>query len=260
MGQKPANEQIQLQQKIIHYRSEIAKYEEQLKALQADLQKEKVRNEYLHEKLQAAEALHVEPYEKKIAELEQQLLSYEVALEEAERQIQHLKKTRYAAIEERKPAIIKAQTFFSHAVLLPDAPEDETLVIGDFIIQNIGTEPLHNIIVCLRVSPKQAGELSGKIAIRRNGLDESSDPSGSGPVEWTFAYDNWRERIKNDGEYWIKPANLKKLMPNEEVRFPHFEMRMKRNDSARSAVLDGFLYCNELPNGTASLNSIIINL
>lgn len=93
MGQKPPNQQIQLQQKLIHYRSEIAKYEHQLKVLETELQKAKLRNEYLLEKLHLAESVHIEPYEKKNAQLEQQLLSYEVALEEAERQIQHLKKT-----------------------------------------------------------------------------------------------------------------------------------------------------------------------
>ncbi|WP_027408896.1 hypothetical protein [Anoxybacteroides tepidamans] len=261
MGQKPPNQQIQLQQKIIHYRSEIAKYEEQLKALQADLQKEKLRNEYLLEKLHLAESVHVEPYEKKIAQLEQQLLSYEVALEEAERQIQHLKKTKYAALEEEKKPVpvTKAQAFFAYSTLLAETPEEETLVFGDFIIQNIGTEALQNLVVCIRISPKKAGELSGKIAVKRNFSGENSFVENEATVEWTFAHDNWREKIKNDGEYWIKPANIKKLMPNEEIRFSHFEIRIKKTDSIHSAVIDGFIYCNELPKGVASLNNIVIN-
>ncbi|MBB5325526.1 hypothetical protein HNQ34_002627 [Anoxybacillus tepidamans] len=257
MGQKPPNQQIQLQQKLIHYRSEIAKYEHQVKTLEAERQKEKLRNEYLLEKLRLAESVHIEPYEKKIAQLEQQLLSYEVALEEAERQIQHLKKTRYTTQEEKKPSVTKAQALFTYSILLPETTEEETLVIGDFVIQNLGTEALQNIIVCIRIHPKKAAELSGKIAIPP--LKATDQDLMESATEWAFAYENWREKIKNDGEYWIKPIHLAKFMPNEEVRLSHFYIRIKKIDGAPSTVIDGFVYCNELPHGISSLNNIIIN-
>lgn len=253
MGQKPPNHHIQLQQKLIYYRAEIAKYEQQVKALETELQKEKLRNEFLLEKLHDVESVYVEPYEKKIAELEQQLLSYEVALEEAERQIQHLKKLKYTVQEDKKQAVVKAQALFAYSTLLPETPEEETLVIGDFIIQNIGTEALQNLIVCLRVRPKLEAELSGKIATYSTRYD---DPDS---IEWIFAYENWRERIKNDGEYWIKPIHLNKLLPNEELRLANMHIRIKKTANAPSTVIDGFVYGNELPNGIASLNSIIIN-
>ncbi|OQM46640.1 hypothetical protein B6A27_05640 [Anoxybacillus sp. UARK-01] len=261
MGQNPPNHQIQLQQKIIHYRSEIAKYETQLKALETELQKEKLRNEYLLDKLHLTETTHIEPYEKKIAQLEQQMLSYEVALEEAERQIQHLKQLKYTEQEEKTvPAVTKAQAFFAYSLLLPETSEEEIIVIGDFVIQNIGNEPLSNLIVCIRSSPKRAGELSGKIATKPLPADShASDAANETMLEWTFAYEDWKEKIK-EGEYWLKPTHMKKLMPNEELRFSHFEMRINQIEDIRSVVVNGFVYCNEIPRGLASLNHIIINL
>lgn len=258
MGQKPPNQQIQLQQKLIHYRSEIAKYEHQLKVLETELQKAKLRNEYLLEKLHLAESVHIEPYEKKIAQLEQQLLSYEVALEEAERQIQHLKKTRYTTQEEKKPSVTKAQALFTYSILLPEPTEEETLVIGDFVIQNLGTEALQNLMICIRIHPKTAAELSGKIATYSLSHNDPKVLTESA-AEWTFTYENWRERIKHDGEYWIRPIHRQKLLPNEEIRLANVHIRIKKIDGAPSTVIDGFVYCNELPNGISSLNSIIIN-
>lgn len=113
MGKKPPNEHIQLQQKLIYYRAEIAKYEQQIKMLETELQKEKLRNEFLVEKLHETQSVHVETYEKQIAQLEQQLLSYEVALEEAERQIQQLKKWKIP--EEKKQTVINVQAFFAYS-------------------------------------------------------------------------------------------------------------------------------------------------
>jgi len=246
MGKKPPNEHIQLQQKLIYYRAEIAKYEQQIKMLETELQKEKLRNELLLDKLYETQSMHVETYEKQIAQLEQQLLSYEVALEEAERQIQQLKK--WKVPEEKKQTVMNVQAFFAYSVVLPETSEEETLVISDFVVQNIGTEPLQNTIVCLRIRPNTAAELSGKIATYST--KEVDD------AEWIFAYENWRERIKTDGEYWMKPFQQKPLLPNEQLRLANLQIRIK---NAPSTVIDGFVYGNELPNGVASLNRIVLN-
>ncbi|MBA2874958.1 hypothetical protein [Thermaerobacillus caldiproteolyticus] len=257
------DQQIQLQQKIIHYRSEISSYENKLKSLETKLQKEKLRNKYLQEKLHLAESINIEQYEKKIAQLENQLLSYEVALEEANNQINNLKKILYSNKQEEKksvPSIVKMQAIFNYSLILPQANDAEDIVIiGDFIISNLGTEPLQNIITCIRITPKKAGELSGKITIKPLKSKENDFVSNQTSPEWTFAYENWRDKIRNEGEYWIKPTHPEKLMPNEELRFSNFDIRVKKIKGAHSVVIDGFVYCQEIPNGVPSSNSITIN-
>jgi hypothetical protein len=265
MNQRPPttniDQQIQLQQKIIHYRSEISNYKNKLKSLETELQKEKLRNKYLQEKLHHAESINIEQYEKKIAQLENQLLSSEVALEEAHHQISNLKKSLYTDKQDKKSisSIVKLQAVFNYSLILPQTNDEEDIVIiGDFIVSNIGTEPLQDMIMCIRITPKETGKLSGKITTKPL-KEENVFISNQSTIEWIFVYENWREKIKNDGEYWIKPAQKRTLMPNEELRFSNFDIRIEKTKKINSTVIDGFVYCKEIPNGVPSLNSIVIN-
>jgi hypothetical protein len=287
---------IQLQQKIIYYRSELSNYENKLKKLQNELQKEKMRSEYLQERLHLAQTANIEEYEKKIALLENKLLSYEVALEEEKKQINMLKKSMYleeyekkiamlenkllsyeAALEEEKkqtnilknqiktltstpPKIIKLQAFFNYSLIIPNQDEEEDLlVIGNFTVENIGTEPLQNIIICVRITPKQSGRLSGKIATSPVDIQDSSSVHEQLATEWTFVHNNWREKIKNEGEYWLKPVHHSVLEPNKVLQFSNFEIRFKKGKVQNATVVEGFAYCKEIPKGVTSLNNIIIN-
>jgi hypothetical protein len=241
-----SNQQIQLQQKIIHYRAEIASYKNKLKSLELELKKEKMRNQYLQEKLHQIQTVHVDQYEKKIAMLENQLLSYEVALEEEKKQMEALKKN--LSLPPKESPLLNVRAFFNYSLILPEEKDEDVLVIGDFVIDNIGNTPLHETIVCIRLNPPEEAKLSGKIAINPWKNDESFN------TEWTFASDDWREKIKTNGEYWIKPLQHTTLMPNEQLRFQNFEIRTKQ-----TVVVEGFVYCKEIPKGTSSMNNIIIN-
>ncbi|WP_111646425.1 hypothetical protein [Paranoxybacillus vitaminiphilus] len=245
---------------MIHYRSEIASYKNKLKALEAELKKETLRNQYLQKKLHHIQTDNIEQYEKKIADLENQLLSYEVALEEEKTQFSELKKNLYLQKEQQhSQPIIKLQSFFNYSFFFPETNEDDLLIFGNFMIDNIGTEPLHEPMICIRIKPIHAGKLSGKISTKQVKMEENFLLSEHSSTEWTFVHENWRESIKNNGEYWLKPLHHSTLAPCKVLQFHNFEIRARKTDDENALVVEGYVYCKELPKGIPSLNNIIVN-
>ncbi|MEH7223917.1 hypothetical protein V7112_08855 [Bacillus sp. JJ1566] len=251
---------IQLKQRVIHYQSEIVSYEHKLKSLQASLEKEKIRNQYLQKKLFTIEDQQIVTYQKEIYELKEKLLQLEVALEEEKMRSTQLQQKvvsskRLVEVSKKKSieTIPSIQAYFSYSTLLPTTEDDEITIIGDFIINNTGTDTLQDIIVCIKLTPTDAGNLSGKIA---NKISQSFIDS---KIDWVFLHENWKEKIKEEGEYWIKYVDPNPLPPNEAVIFPQFDISLTKNEDSQSVVVDGFVYSKEMPKGTFSLNKIIVN-
>ncbi|SFA46007.1 hypothetical protein SAMN05216169_101260 [Anoxybacillus pushchinoensis] len=219
------NQHIQLQQKVIHYRSEVAKYKQLLQLAETELKREQLRNHYLQKQLE-----QMDECEQTIEKLEQQLLFYEVALEQEKKRKKEEKKER-------------AHAYFAYATMIPEEKDEHVTVIGDFIIENSGNTPLNDPIICLRLRPPEHAQLSGKFSFRQ--LQEEGG--------WTFAIDDWRQKVK-DGEYWLKPTEQTTLLPNEQLRFSSFELRV-----FHTIVVEAFVYFRQLKQGVSSFNHIVIN-
>lgn len=252
------NRNIQYEQKILHYKSEVAHYQSKMSELEQQLQKEKTRIHYLQTKLSDVQKQQVNRYEKKIAQLEDQLMKLEVALEEEKNQTSTLIKEAAKELNESQKHLVPSfQAYFSHSIILPSEDETDVSIIGDFTIVNIGSVPLHNLILLLRLSPKDAGKLSGKIMMNtKKEIDAFRDSSF---LQWKFVHDNWMEKVNEHGEYWLKPFQFTKLTPGETISFPNFELRVQRTNNSPHFILNGFIYCNEIKEGKKSLNQIIIN-
>lgn len=227
-GEEMNDQHIQLQQKVIHYRSEVAKYKQLLQLAETELKREQLRNHYLQKQLE-----QMDECEQTIEKLEQQLLFYEVALEEEKKR----KK------ETKKEEIVRAHAYFAYAVMIPEEKEEHVTIVGDFVIENSGNTPLNDPIICLRLRPPDHAQLSGKFSFRQ--------PQEEGG--WTFAIDNWRQKIK-EGEYWLKPIDQTTLLPNEQLRFPSFELRIDQ-----TVVVEAFVYFRQLKQGVSSFNHIVVN-
>lgn len=256
---------IQLEQKIIHFRSEMATYKQKLLNAERELKKEKIRNEYLQKKLYENDHMTIKPLKKEIHRLNQEILSLEVALEEEQERSKALQladlpnhdspKQITQNVMDLQPS---CQTFFNYAIWLAEyaLEEEKVIIFGSFIIENNGKTPLHDLVVCIRLEPHHAGKLSGKISIspeaHENTLYEAAE-------QWQFAHEKWREKIRESGEYWIKPTSKKELLPNEQLIFSNFEISLQKPANTHSIIVEGFAYCHELPKGITANNRIIIN-
>ncbi|THE12039.1 hypothetical protein E1I69_12810 [Bacillus timonensis] len=251
---------IQLKQRIIHYQSEITSYEHKLKSLQGSIEKEKVRNQYLQEKLYKIEDQQIETYQKEIYELKEKITQLEVELEEEKKRTAQLqqkvvsaKPIAVAPKEKLVEAFANIQAHFAYSTILPSTEDDDITIIGDFMIKNTGTKALHDIIVCIKLAPRESGTLSGKI------VNKKSQSFIESEIDWVFLHENWKEKIKENGEYWIKYVDPNPLPPNDTIIFSQFGINLPKNEDSHSVVVDGFVYSKELPKGIFSLNKIIVN-
>lgn len=261
-----SNDPIQLKQKIIHYHSELITYENKLTALMQLLEKEKIRNNYLQEKLYTVEEDQLLTYQKEIHSLKEKLLESEVALEEEKKRLltlqqkitEPLEKT-LASKEFSQKATPTIQPYFAYSLMLPDQLEEqeEVVIFSDFNINNIGHIDLTEIILCIKISPASAGRLSGKISTKLELSESTASPQSMNT--WAFLHDNWKEKIKENGEYWIKHLGKEPLHPNNTIQFPQFEIRLPIVKTSKSTIIEGYVYSKELPQGVFSLNKIIIN-
>lgn len=249
---------IQLEQKVLHYKSEVTHYQAKMNELAQQIKKEQTRIHYLQNKLVEAQTHNIENYEKKISQLEKQLMELEVELEEEKTQTSEIMKRAVTEVKEVKiDPVLSVQAHFSYSTILPSEDETHVSLIGDFVITNSGNQPLHDFIICIRISPKEAGKMSGKIVMnRKNDRVIESDLSF---IQWEFVHENWMERVKETGEYWLKPVGLAKLTPNDSISFSSFEARLQKPEQKNVVILDGFVYCSEIKSGTRALNNIVIN-
>lgn len=245
---------LQLEQKIIYYRSEVANYEKKIQELKQQIKKEQTRNQYLQKKLMDIQKYNIDNYEKKISQLEDQLLQMEVELEEEKKQKEELVKLKPKDVPIEP--VYSFQGHFTYSTILPSNDEDTISIIGNFMIRNIGNQPLHDLIVCLRISPKEAGKLSGKIIMNKNKKNVNID---SNILQWEFLHENWIETVRETGEYWIRPAGINELSESETIAFSGFEVKIKKPENQNSVMIDGFVYCKEIPNGVHALNNILLN-
>lgn len=158
--------------------------------------------------------------------------------------------------EEQKK--MNTQSYFNYSVILPELDEDEreVLIIGNFVIENTGDEILHTPIICIRIHPISSGKLGGKIeATLRNEM--IVDASNS--QEWQFISQERKDKLKETGEYWLRPVESKELAPGEKLFFSNFDIKFTKPEEKNSVIVEGFVYFKEVQQGAPSLNKIIVN-
>lgn len=257
---------LQIQQKNIHYKSEIAKQLDIIHELEKEMEKEKLRNKYLQNKLIEAQNTNFKTYQKEIFDLKNKLLSLEVVLEEEKNLTNDLqgklllaeKRNKEKKVVFEAPKETNLQAIFQYATLLPNEEEkmNQITIFGDFTIVNTGTEPISSIVICIKINPKESGKLSGKIGTLKPTQNSSG---GIRFEEWEYALENWKEKILSDGEYWIKSNLPTPLRPSGILTFSNFEVILVKPENRNGVVIEGFVYCKELNHGIQTLNNIVVN-
>lgn len=151
----------------------------------------------------------------------------------------------------------KCESYFDFSIILPDHSENEheVLIIGNYIIRNMGTNALTQPIICIRSSSPEAVRLSGKIStIPQEVTDETSTLE-----KWTYVNEDWKEKIEQHGEHWLMAKHRKTIAANEQLSFTKFELTVSKPQKQTSIIIEGFVYFQEIKKGSSSLNNIILN-
>ncbi|MFS3929506.1 hypothetical protein ACR3I8_07635 [Priestia flexa] len=281
MSPSSKDDSMVMRQKLIHYKSELKNYENQLRQLERALDREKENASFWKNK--HAEAYSVNDKDTELEELEREL--YHLKNEHSEQAIiiESLKERisrKQPIIEEKviekiiekpvekvveKRVEVKVDRFqatdvisyFQHSVLLPTPDEEEMMILGNAIITNQTSKPLTSPVICLKVKPHENVALIGKIVDEKEIEDSTIPPSA---IQWKYAHPKWRERIKQEGEYWIRPTRSAQLAPNQPLRFESFQLLVPKELSSSFVIVEGYFYSEEWKQGIPFLNKIVLTL
>jgi hypothetical protein len=191
---------------------------------------------------------HVSPSERHIKAVKANQEKTMPAQLPAERSIRH---------EHETISITKAELFFDFTVLPPqtDSEEKEYLISGNLYMKNTGTSVLRDPVICIKITPAEGASLQGQIIPPKlvSGLSTKSNGVEKG---WKYMYDDWKERIRTKGEYWIIPIQPVEIISDETAAFHSFKISISEPQKNGYVLVEGFAYFNEGQHQFSSNNRI----
>ena len=158
--------------------------------------------------------------------------------------------------QEIKSEIIEAEVFFDYTILFPQSESElkDYLAEGILSIKNTGNRVLMNPVICIKITPVQSASLQGQI-IPPKMVSSLGTKSMSGEKGWKYVYDDWRQRVKTNGEYWISPIQVLQIPPGETTMF-NFKINFEQPKDGKSITAQGFVYFQEEKKQFPSNNQI----
>ncbi|MEK5037682.1 hypothetical protein [Sporosarcina sp. FSL K6-3457] len=172
--------------------------------------------------------------EQKLTQLHQQTTSY---LEEIKKKIANL----------NNPNKINIISYFTYSLNISHESEQESLCLGSYHVHNIGSQPITNPYICIKVPEESPFSFSGRY------IYENFKQSLKNASEW--------ERINektNTEEFWLKPLGNASIEPNETISFSNFQIKWSPTKSYAGSIM-GFTYSDQLKDGIAVINPINLN-
>lgn len=152
-----------------------------------------------------------------------------------------------------------AEVFLNYTMLIPrsDDEEKEYMVNGSIIMKNTGDIDLKNPVICIKIPVEQGISLQGQILPPK--LVAGLAMKGSdGEKGWKYVYDDWRERVKTKGEYWITSIQELTIPPGGSEVFNGLKVLIREPKNS-SVGIHAFVYFNEGKQQYASNNTISLS-
>ncbi|KMJ55228.1 hypothetical protein AB685_28340 [Bacillus sp. LL01] len=227
-SKKASTADIQTQQKLLYYRSELNKLRTTI-----DRQEKKIK-----EQSESIHSLITKVYEQP----DQIIQPTEETIEDS--------------------VLLQCDCYFSYTLVIPKQDDDEPItMIGDFIIRNTGSIPLQEPVICIEYNHPKLANLSGKIKYGPTTLTDQyivTDEIQQEP--WEFVEGTTLKEAKKAGLFSLKPVNRTSIRANETLSFSHFEIQIPPDIDESEVVVQGYMACKEFPEGIPSLNKMICNL
>ncbi|KYG91978.1 hypothetical protein MHH70_03085 [Metasolibacillus sp. FSL H7-0170] len=137
-------------------------------------------------------------------------------------------------------------SYFTSSMTVSHEREEENFCLASYHILNVGTQPITNPSIHLRLHKHAPFSFSGKYII--------------GQMKQTFHEQLIWERfndVKSKHELWFKPVNQSIIAPNEMIVFPHFQLTWT-HQTPYFGLLEGWTYCDEIPEGSPVINPLHI--
>ncbi|MFS0787274.1 hypothetical protein ABC345_12945 [Shouchella sp. 1P09AA] len=234
---------IQLNQKLLHYRSEVVKQDRIL----ADQHKRLLdQDEVIHELTARIEELANNPaiaVQEEVAEPIQSEANHEA--------------------EEANQPTIQIDSYFTYAIMAPfETKDDEPFVIkGHMVIENRSSTSFINPVICLSFNKPALANLSGRIERSKTNLNQYSVSRDGVTDTWKFVEEKDDKQAKETGQFWLTPP-IDEIPAQSTITFSDFEIIIptQAQDTSLSLQVSGYVYGAELPEGKASLNTITLTV
>lgn len=177
---------------------------------------------------------------------------------------EHLRKKlsqqeKVAQIEEKRVSKQDLIPYFMYSVITSHEKEEDIVIVGNVIIKNQTSIPLHSPTLCLKIAPPLSANLSGKIISTNKQENDSFYVQETDSEQWEYAHPNWKEKIRKDGEYWLKPIQTTVLKPDSFLSFDSFQLGIRSDANLSTFLLEGYFYTKEWREGIPFLNKIVVN-
>ncbi|MGO4886875.1 hypothetical protein ACJ2A9_03875 [Anaerobacillus sp. MEB173] len=138
-------------------------------------------------------------------------------------------------------------SYFTYSFSISHEKEKDSLIIATYHLHNLGTTPITNPYICLKLAPESPFSLSGKY------IHKNSNLSIRTPEAWQRINDQ-----SNKDEYWLKPIGIQIVEPSQIISFSNFQLTWLPTKSYSGSVM-GFSYCDEYGKGIPAINQINVS-
>ncbi|TCP19511.1 hypothetical protein EV207_16216 [Scopulibacillus darangshiensis] len=249
------------------------KYDRETQENQTQLQGLQVKIETLQKSQRSEDDVDNETYQQRVKGFERLLGEVQQEINEKEKEIAVYKR-RLLTLEKRLKATgepqlseepnlsesnnvtrpsYRAITYSDYAIILE---EKRHIIRGDFVIENVGEEPLSTPMLCFRFNPGDTAVLKGRVYHIDDALAREGDIDG---VCWVFLDNDWAKESKERGEIWVHPLNKVSVDPGESLRLNDFQVPVE-NQFYNHLSIEVFVYFQDIDYKVKAANQILINV
>ncbi|KGX92514.1 hypothetical protein N781_16970 [Pontibacillus halophilus JSM 076056 = DSM 19796] len=137
---------------------------------------------------------------------------------------------------------LNAEVFLDYTVYVKE--EQQLQFITDVLIKNTGTAPLSNPMICLKVHPNEGVSITGQI-LPPSALETNGVTSGSGLKGWRYLEEDWYEKAKVRGEYWVAPIEALTVPPGGMVTLPNVQLKPTSLYEDKKLTVEAIVYFHD---------------
>jgi hypothetical protein len=217
----------------------------------------------LNQKQKSHDPEKIEQFERLLAEMqtelnekEQQVQTYKDRMKSLEKRLSSRQSTPVHKVFSEMDGVTKtdkrAIAYFDYSVVI--SGQKESVIRGNFHIENVGAKPLGTPLVCFRFYPIDASALKGKII----SLEQAERNGGeSQRMQWVYVDDDWGKKAQERGEIWVRPYAEVHVEPGEKVMLEDFQIQIKKHFD-ENVVVEGFIYFGDSQYKVKAANQILI--
>ncbi|MGM0903868.1 MAG: hypothetical protein ACQEXB_22550 [Bacillota bacterium] len=119
----------------------------------------------------------------------------------------------------------EAEVFFDYNLIIDESENQKIQVLSHLHIKNIGTEILHNPVICIRATPSKNVKVTGQI-LPHNFAQTKGVSNQDGAKGWLYMNEKWIDEFEEKGEIWICPIQSIDIPPRQTESLSNLQISL----------------------------------